>query len=177
MWRRRYDAFAKNKEGATAVEFAMIALPFFILIFGLMEIAVLFLFSTALDNGTAEASRMIRTGQMQLNDDEITATDFRQEVCDNLFGLVECDNKVRVDVRVFASFTDSMLGETSPQNEDGEVDDNNLTFAMGGPNDIVMVRTFYEYQLFTPVLTAPLADMPNGRRLLVSTVVFRNEPY
>ena len=170
-------SFACDASGATAVEFALIALPFFVLIFGLFELAILFFFTTTLDYGTAEASRQIRTGELQTQDD-IEAEDFRALVCENLFGLMDCDDNLRVDVRVFASFNDSSSNaDLSLQDEEGEFDDAQLTFAMGEANDIVMVRVFYEYQLFTPVMSAPLTNMPDGRRLLTSSMVFRNEPF
>lgn len=174
--KRRCGDFAGDRKGATAVEFALIAVPFFILIFGLIELAILFLFSTTLDYGMAEASRRIRTGELQTQG-EVDAGDFKELVCGNLFGLMDCENNLEIDVRVFASFSASSEGVDSPQDEDGEFDDSSLTFAMGSANDIVMVRVFYEYQLFTPVLSTALTNMPDGRRLLTSSMVFRNEPF
>ena len=176
LWRRRYNAFAKSNDGATAVEFALIALPFFIMIFGLIEIAILFLFSTTLDHGMAEAARRIPTGELQTQG-EIDASDFKEMVCGNLFGLMDCDDKLSVDVRVFASFHESDDGAPEPQDEDDEFDDTTLTLAMGSANDIVMVRVFYEYTLFTPVMSASLTNMPDGRHLMTSSMVFRNEPF
>ena len=44
-------------------------------------------------------------------------------------------------------------------------------------NDIVVVRAFYEWELMTPILSAPLANLSGNRRLLQATVVFRNEPF
>ncbi|MEO0969943.1 MAG: TadE/TadG family type IV pilus assembly protein [Cyanobacteria bacterium J06639_18] len=41
--RRSVEAWAEDKRGATAVEFALVALPFFFLLFGLIEIAVVFI--------------------------------------------------------------------------------------------------------------------------------------
>ena len=174
--RKSRRSLTQDASGATAVEFALIALPFFVLIFGLIELAILFLFSTTLDYGMAEASRRIRTGELQTQDD-IDAADFKELLCGNLFGLMDCDDNLRIDVRVFASFNESMNSDDDVQDDDGEFDDTQLSFAMGSANDIVMVRVFYEYQLFTPVMSAPLTNMPDGRRLLTSSMVFRNEPF
>ena len=60
---------------------------------------------------------------------------------------------------------------------DGNLDDSDFEFSPGNANEIVVVRVFYEWELLTPVLSAPLANMSNGRRLLQATVAFRNEPF
>ena len=44
--RSRWQAFAKDRRGAAAVEFAMIAAPFFFLIFGLLEVCLIFIMTT-----------------------------------------------------------------------------------------------------------------------------------
>ena len=60
---------------------------------------------------------------------------------------------------------------------DGNLDDSDFDFDMGEANDIVVVRAFYEWELITPILSAPLSNMSNDRRLLQATVAFRNEPF
>lgn len=173
LWRRRYDAFVASRKGATAVEFALIAFPLFFLIFGLIEIALLFIMSSTLDYGMAEAARKIRTGQLQTQGG-VGADEFKAEVCNNMFDLMDCAGQLRVEVKVFASWNDT--DESLPIDEDGNMEED-LPFAMGGPNDIVMVRIFYDWSLITPVMSAELSNMNGGKRLLTSTMVFRNEPY
>ena len=46
---RTWQAYAKDRRGLAAVEFAMVAAPFFLLIFGLLEICVLFVVSTIME--------------------------------------------------------------------------------------------------------------------------------
>ncbi len=173
LWKRRYDAFVEARKGAAAVEFALIAFPLFFLIFGLIEISLLFIMSSTLDYGMAEASRKIRTGQLQTLGG-VDSDTFKAEVCGNMFDLMDCGDKMRIDVRVFASWNDT--DESLPLDDEGEMEET-LPFAMGGPNDIVMVRVFYEWSLITPVMSAELANMNGGKHMLTSTMVFRNEPY
>ena len=51
--------FAKAQRGATAVEFAIVVVPFMILLFGTMELGMVFLVSTTLQNATDNAARQI----------------------------------------------------------------------------------------------------------------------
>jgi hypothetical protein len=52
---------------------------------------------------------------------------------------------------------------------------NNFTYQPGGPGDIVVVRLIYQWPVYVSLLG--LADMSGDKRMLVSTVAFRNEPY
>lgn len=172
--KRRYSAFLANRKGASAVEFALIAFPFFVLIFGLIEITMMFLLSTTLDYGVSEAARRIRTGEIQTSATATDATGFKELVCGNLFGLMDCDEKLFIDVKTYASFSNS--DKSLPLNEDGEMQDS-FDFSMGGSSEIVMVRAYYQWEMLTPVLSAPLSNMTGGKRLLASTAVFKNEPF
>ena len=171
--KRDLQRYASDKRGVAAVEFALIATPFFFLIFGLLEICMVFIMSSVLEHGINEAARDIRTGQAQADGFDQGA--FRASVCGELFELLECDSKLQFDVRVFDSFTNTT--DTSPIDGDGELDTSGFGFDMGNASEIVVVRVFYEWNLITPILSAPLANMSEGRRLLQSTVAFRNEPF
>ncbi|MEM7492883.1 MAG: TadE/TadG family type IV pilus assembly protein [Pseudomonadota bacterium] len=165
--------WAEDKRGIAAVEFALIATPFFFLIFGLLEVCVLFIMSSVLEHGVNEVARGIRTGQLQASGFGEVA--FKTSVCAELFDLLDCDVKLRVDVKTFDDFT--ATEDPSVIDADGDLDDSDFDFNMGDANDIVLVRVFYEWKLITPILSAPLANMSDERRLLQATVAFRNEPF
>ena len=48
--------FRRAEKGATAVEFAMVAAPFFFLLFAMIEIAAVFFTSTVLENAVLESA-------------------------------------------------------------------------------------------------------------------------
>lgn len=170
---RRFHAWCADRRGIAAVEFALIAVPFFFLMFGLLEIALLFIMSTVLEHSVTEVSRDIRTGQFQ--DAGLTEVAFKNMICDELFGLLACDARLRIDVKTFSDFTST--SNPSPIDSHGEFDDTGFTFDPGGSDDIVVVRVFYQWDLVTPILSKPLENMSNGRRLLSGVAVFRNEPF
>ena len=166
--------WSKDRRGVAAVEFAMIAAPFFFLIFGLLEICVIFIMSSVLEHGLNEASRGIRTGQLQA-DDKFDKAAFEKIVCAEIFDLFECEGKIKLDVKTFEDFSSS--SNPNPIDDDGALNTTDFDFDPGGANDIVVVRAFYEWELMTPLLSAPLANLAGHKRLLQSTVVFRNEPF
>lgn len=171
----RFNAWADDNSGATAVEFALIATPFFFLVFGLLEVSLIFIVSTTLEFGMNEASRSIRTGTFQ-NGQTPTLAAFRSEVCSNLFGLIEC-NDIEFDIRTFASFNGAAV--PSPINPaTGLFDGSNFTFSPGAPNEIIIARAFFEQTLVTPIISQSLANLPgNKTRLISASIAFQNEPF
>ena len=55
--RRRLAGFARAEDGAAAVETALVATPFFLLIFGILQLAIIFLASASLENAMQTADR------------------------------------------------------------------------------------------------------------------------
>ncbi|MEM9054639.1 MAG: TadE/TadG family type IV pilus assembly protein [Pseudomonadota bacterium] len=165
--------WAEDKRGIAAVEFALIATPFFFLLFGLLEVCVLFIMSSVLEHGVNEAARSIRTGEMQQNG--FGQAVFKAAICAELFDLLDCDAKLQLDVQTFSNF--STTDNPNPIDGDGNLNSDSFGFDPGGANEIVVVRVFYEWELITPLLTKPLSNMSGDRHLLQATAAFRNEPF
>ncbi len=173
--RRRglFARFARAERGATAVEFAFVALPFLGLIFAVVELGLVFLVGTTLENATETAARQIRTGELQSAGG--SAATFKAAVCAQMSWLgSDCTANLSVDVRTYTTFT-SVTSTSVLTN--GAVDPAKQTFSTGGPEDIVLVRTFYQWTIFTPLLNAGLINLSGNKRLISSTATFRNEPY
>lgn len=167
--------FRRCDNGATAIEFALVAGPFFLMLFAIFETGLMMFSEYVIENGTARAARMIRTGQVQTAN--MTASQFKELVCGKMASFLDCDSRLYVDVRNFTSFA----GITKPNSitDDGELSDDikaNAHFSPGKPLDVVVVNVYYDWKLFTPGLTH-MSNLANGRRLLTAGAAFRNEPY
>ena len=174
--RRDYRALKRAERGTAAVEFAMIAAPFFMLLFGLIEISMLFAVSTVLDHGVSDAARDIRTGAFQRSGDPSPAA-FKTEICSQMADLFDCDSNLYITVSAFDQF--SAYSETDVIDDDEELDTSSFQFDASEltRNKVVVVRAYFTWNLITPAITAPLANMSGDRRLIQSTMVFRNEPF
>jgi len=169
-----FRRFARARQGATAVEFAIVALPFTMLLFGIIELGTVFLVSATLDNATDRAARMIRTGEFQTSGN-VSKNDFKALVCQRMaFLSSSCAGTVKVNVRTFDSFNDvanaAGIGGETFEEDDG-------CWSLGKPTDIVLVETRYEWTLFTPLLDNALENAGEGKRAITSVATFRNEPY
>ena len=162
--------FLRNRSGATAVEFALVALPFFALIYAILETGLVFFAQEVLQTAVTQASRSIMTGQAQTQN--ISATTFQQSVCTQATSLFTCGN-VYVNVQKFSSFTSATM--LNPLNNGNF--NTAMNYNTGGPGDIVVVQVFYQWPVFLGPLGFNLTNMNGNYRLLQATAVFRNEPY
>ena len=60
-----FRRFARQQDGAAAIEFGLVAAPFLALVFAIMETAMVFFAGQALETATADSARLIMTGQAQ----------------------------------------------------------------------------------------------------------------
>jgi len=166
--------FMRRQDGAVAVEFALILLPFLALMFGIMETALVFFADQTLETAVADSARLIMTGQAQTQN--LDATTFKNAVCSRIYGLFNCQNGVYVNVQTYSSF--GSITNTPPLDTNGNLVTSNFVYQPGGPGDIVVVRLYYQWPIYVSLMSlSQLSNMSNHNRLLVATAAFRNEPY
>ncbi len=182
--------FARDRGGATVVEFAFVAIPFLGLLFAILETAFVFLAGEALDAATQTAARTLLTGGAQ-QANITTADQFRTTYLCPASGprplpsFIDCA-KLIIDVRTAASFTAANTSGAFYESPAG------TEFCPGGPQTITIVRVAYPMPVLLPILadlasatfgpvTAGLVDdIPNDpgwKHLLLATAVFQTEPY
>jgi Flp pilus assembly protein TadG len=74
--------FRANKRGAVAIEFALIALPFFLMMFAIIEISLSFAAQEVMANATDDVSRQLRTGQLKATN--VSGTKLKTVICGKL---------------------------------------------------------------------------------------------
>jgi Flp pilus assembly protein TadG len=167
-WRR----FARNEKGATAIEFSLIALPFFGLMFAILEIGITFFAQQTLETAVQMSARLIRTGIAQ--EQNYDATAFKNSICDRVGVLFDC-GKLKIDVRTITTFDSS--NPPLPLDQDGNLTDQDFIYTPGSGGDIVLVRTFYEWPSAMKLVYFSLANTGNGNYLMAATAAFKNEPF
>lgn len=166
------NRFGRSQSGASAIEFAILALPLLLLLAAILEVGLVYAATFSLENATAQGARVIRTGQAQ--NKGFDAGKFKTELCTHLSAPLSCTG-VKLDVRKFSSFSGVDL--TNPLDSKGALKQN-FTYNPGVGGDVVVVRAFYEWTLAAKMpKDIALSNMGNGNRLLVATAAFRNEPF
>jgi Flp pilus assembly protein TadG len=126
LGRRR---FARNERGTAAVDFALVALPFLVVMTVLIESAIVLLAGQVLQTSATSAARLVLTGQAQ--NAGYTAAQFKSIVCANLNVMFNCAGNLYVDVESFSSF--STISLANPTNADGTLNTAGFGYSPGNP--------------------------------------------
>ena len=165
--------FRRDDSGIYAVEFGLVAVPFFALLFAIIETAFAFWAGQVLDATMADASRQVLTGQSQA-DAAMTDAKFKTAVCTKLPAFFTCAD-LKIDVR---SATDFSNLPAFTLNGSGVYDTSGFSYKKTNPGEVVVVRAFYPFPVYTSFLGSPgTVDISGRKRMLISVNTFRNEPF
>lgn len=168
---RVFNKFRREESGATAIEFGIVAAPFFALMIAIMEVALVYFANFSLENGVDRAARLIRTGQAQ--EQGFSQSQFKQAVCENVSVISGCLEGLKIEVVRYDNF--GGVAPSDPLDGDGQLRDD-FGYDPGTGGDVVLVRAFYEWSLVAAI-PGGLGNMPSGGRLISAVAAFRNEPF
>ena len=136
----QFRKFKKSNSGAAAVEFALVSIPFFVLLFSMLEQGLHFLSHRLIDAGVDSIARQVKTGQ--ITGGNTSEAEFKAALCANpLMILFDC-GKLSVDVQQLAQFQDP---GSPPVNPDGSLDTSGFGFNPGGAQTINIIRAYYDW--------------------------------
>ncbi|PCK00562.1 MAG: pilus assembly protein TadE [Zetaproteobacteria bacterium] len=167
--KKLFKKWKKRDDGATAIEFSMLLMPYLMLCLGIIELSLMFTSASLLEGATGKAARLIRTGQLQQSGQD-PETMFRDAFCQFAVVLIDC-NDVVIEVTTldgYDDFSDPVY----------DADGNMVTsgFNAGGSDAKVLIRVAYRYSMITP-LVGPILNGADGTTLFMSTIVLQTEPY
>ena len=174
-----------DQRGAVAVEFALVALPFFALLATIIQVAFTIWAQQNLEFVLERTVRSMFTGQFQTaNDQSKDAATLLAALQASLCGsnnaptsvLFNC-SAVKLDVRLGTSF-----GGIVPSPPVDPATKNWSTgfgthYTCAPPSAIVIATAAVKFPVFFNALTGSFMDFGDGSSLLQSTAVFRTEPY
>ncbi|MCH2547347.1 MAG: pilus assembly protein [Alphaproteobacteria bacterium] len=160
---RKMVALHKNQEGATAIEFAVVAPVLFLLIFGIIEFGILFATQSALEGATNSAARTYKAQARDGNKGADAGT-IHNLITQYSGGLV-MPGSLRVVAKRLANWGTSSMPKNSKKNRG----------RTGGTGDIMQYRIYYDYEIKTPFLSKIMGGKRGVMALQASTVV-QNEP-
>lgn len=166
------DARARAQSGSAMIEFALIAPVFFLLLFAIMEVGIIFFAQSTLQHGAEDVARMVRTGQAQSA--QLSQSVMKTKLCASIAPLIPCDGNLYLDVQAFSSF--GMVQFTPPLDGTGNMKPMS-NYKLGNACDVVLVRAFYAWPVYTPLLTPFLKNMSSDKHLIYAAAAFRNEPF
>ncbi len=173
----------KDETGATAVEFGIVAMPFMLLLLGIMWVSLFYFANFTLENAVWQAARAIRTGQVQqsqgafsgavTNNDRKQA--FKQALCAKAPTFFDCSSKAVVIVQSNANF--GSITEPNCTSNGNLIDQGAAAFDTGGASSVVLVTVCYPWDLASKLPFFTFGNLNDGSFLMQASVAFRTEPY
>jgi len=169
--------FCAARQGATAVEFALIAPAFLAMLFAIIQ-TTLFLFAQAtLQNAAVEAGRMFMTGSAQTTGTTgLSQTQFATDVCPMVSALFTCAN-LQIDVSTYSSFSSASTSAPSLYDSNGNLITTAGTYSPGTQGEIMVVQLAYPWPIIGMPLGSVLSNTGYGTTEIMGISAFRVEPY
>jgi Flp pilus assembly protein TadG len=167
--------FLRRQNGAAAIEFALVAAPTIALVLAILQIGLVYFAQEALETAVEQTARLVLTGQAPSAGGAQSPSQFAAKLCQNSPGLFNC-NGFMINLQPAASFASvNVAAPTSTYDANGNVT-NVWQYNPGAPTNIMVMQVMYQWPVFLGPLGLSLSNLPNSKRLLMATAVFRNEP-
>jgi Flp pilus assembly protein TadG len=179
--RSRFGRFRRDVRGSTALEFALVGLPFLLFCFGIIGYGLYFFTSTALEFSVESEARKIRTGQAQTT--ALTQADFKSKICAAAGSLIDCagaGSKLKVHIQSasdWAGITPTPCMTSGSLTNSAASGSSAVSAASGGSRQVVLVTVCYEWSVAQIMPFLLLGNMGNGSSLIQAVATFRTEPY
>jgi Flp pilus assembly protein TadG len=159
------------REGATAVEFALIAPAFIALVVAIFQVCVYVFVQQSLQNAATQAGRLFLTGQAQT----WSQSTFKDYVCTNyLPSLFSCSSLI-VSVQTYQNFASAST--TAPALYNAGVPITSFPYSPGTQGQIMVVQLVYPWSVVSGPLGFTIANLPNNAAEMMGVAAFRVEPY
>lgn len=188
----RLRQFVRHAQGASLIEFALVAPVFFLLMMGIIEFGMVMFNQVVIESATMQASRAVSLGNSAPGCDRVcTVTRYVQDKAGELLDV----NRIAISAsKVSANaspnppeycLTDPpsypLANGACPNNVPcDDVNNNNrcdgpANMSLGEAGDLVEIRISYPHQLFTPGMRALVGR--NGVWMSTASTIVKNEPF
>jgi Flp pilus assembly protein TadG len=183
----RLQQLANDEQGSTAVEFAIISVPFVTMLLGIMSVCLYFFTTLQYENAVFQGSRDLRVGtyQQQLvgssyfgKTGDALKTEFKKNICARVSDNATCMARIRIMVQSRTAFG----GLTEPNCKDASgamIDDTtaNTNFNPGGASEFLLVTGCYSWEFGGKLPFFNIGNLSDGSFLVQSSYAFRTEPF
>lgn len=183
---RKVRQFIRCRDGAAALEFALVLPPLSLILVGMFEVSMAMFTQATMEGALREAARFGMTGSVQ--DPEDRQAQIMDIIDEHTYGVVDM-SKASVTFEIYDGFSD--VGSHEPwvdKNGDGDFDAGIDTFTdengngscdcntgAGTAAEVVQYTVHYDWQVMTPFMAPFFGN--DGTIKMKASVVIRNEPW
>lgn len=171
----KLSCFGRDENGVTAVEFALVAFPFFVFIFAIIELGVSFVAQQMLSSATDDVARRFYTGE--LNRANTTPEAVHDSICGKIQFMVAagCPN-LAINLNNYDNFADVPIKNLiTTEGRLGLP----ATINIGGPSTINQINVLYRWPAITSIMSLITPGISADKNIvpLFTTMTWRNEPF
>lgn len=155
-----FSRFHSNRDGATIIEFAIIAPILFLMVMGIIEFSLIMYASSVVENATAAGSRYGITGSSYGAPDR--TENIRANIQRLSAGLLN-ENNLIIKRTIFNDFRGVQSADANPKEGD-----------FGCADKAVLYDVSYTWNLFTPMIAYFFDD---GKFIIKSSTLVKNENF
>lgn len=172
-----------DTRGATAVEFGLVCVPFLALLGAILQVAFSIWATQNFDFVFQKTARSLFTGQFQQNNSQSASAAtllaaLKTSMCGTGTSVTVFDcSGVKLDIALgtnFASATPATPVDPTTRDWSSGF---GTRYACAGPGTIVVATAAAKFPVFFGALNLGFSSFADGSQLLMSTAVFRTEPY
>ncbi|NBO18658.1 MAG: pilus assembly protein [Proteobacteria bacterium] len=179
--------FIRQQEGATIIEFAVVAPVLFLMLAGIIELGLILFTTSALEGATNVGARIGKTG---FTSGGLSREDYIRSEIVRLTGGFLNTSQLNISILSYSSFSnigqpEPCLSPTTPPcpgvsgvnfvdiNGNNQWDADQGSASAGGSGSVVLYRVTYPWRLFTPIMASILGS--GGIYTITATSAVRNE--
>lgn len=178
----------RDDRGIAAIEFALLAPTFLLLVMGIIEFSLVMYCTSVLESAAVNSARLAKTGYTQQG---ITRQQMIYDMVKSRASGLMNPNNVGISAKYYSQisqindpepYTDSNNNHVHDASEpytdinaNGQWDADMGTAGLGGAGDIVVYTVTYPWPISTPIIRSFIGQ--GGIYTVTSSVVVRNEPY
>jgi Flp pilus assembly protein TadG len=172
---RLIKRFNGDERGVAAIEFAILAMPFLLVLFAVLESSISFASQQLMADTVDHLARDIRVANIRKGGTGSSPAEIKDRICTELEFFVEdgCPG-LEVDLKVYADYND--IPVTIPRQANNDIDTSGFDIKVGGNSEKQMLRVFYRWKYMTKFIADKSATLPDGKTLLYAAAVWKIEP-
>jgi len=173
---RDVSRFSRAREGATAVEFAMVAPALIATLIAILEVMFFLFAQQTLQTAAVEMGRLFMTnkgpsqGSTVNGNGQMLST---SSICGIIQPVLDC-TAVTVDVQAYSNYGGADTSTLQLYN--GGTPITNFSYTAGTPGQIVVIRLAYQLTTITGPLGFVLSSLSNGKMEVMGVMAIRVEP-
>lgn len=141
---KKLRGYSTEREGVTSIEFALLSIPYFLIITAIIEIGMIALSSATMQTGVREAGRLTRVGLGGC----LSANGYRQVICENSVFLPECTGRLKLKRETFSTGWENAGSD--------QANDDIYQNVNGG--DVVLMTAIYDWEVLSPMISPFVGD-------------------